>query len=140
MANSVCDSGETEWSRTGHYTGITELDLTENGRKQVEGTGKAIVGSGRLIDPARLARVFISPRKRAQDTFDILLGHCARSSLEAAHKLKTTETLAEWGYGQYEGLLTQEIRELRQKHGLDQQKPWDIWTDGCEDGECVGIV
>jgi sedoheptulose-bisphosphatase len=36
---------------------------------------------------------------------------------------------------QYEGLLTKEIRAKRKEHGLDQDRDWDIWTDGCEGGE-----
>lgn len=54
-------------SKNGRYTGVTDLELTENGTKQVIGTGMILVGSGRLIDP-KLAHVLISPRKRAQQT------------------------------------------------------------------------
>ena len=35
----------------------------------------------------------------------------------------------------YEGLLTKEIREKRESQGLDQERDWNIWIDGCEDGE-----
>jgi probable phosphoglycerate mutase len=35
----------------------------------------------------------------------------------------------------YEGLLTKEIRSKRQSNGLDSDRNWDIWRDGCEDGE-----
>ena len=35
----------------------------------------------------------------------------------------------------YEGLLTKEIRLKRQSNGLDSDRNWDIWRDGCEDGE-----
>jgi broad specificity phosphatase PhoE len=48
-----------------------------------------------------------------------------------------TEDIAEWGYGDYEGLLTSEIRKLRQEKGLDKEQAWDIWRDGCEGGEYV---
>jgi probable phosphoglycerate mutase len=44
----------------------------------------------------------------------------------------TTEDLAEWGYGDYEGLLTEQIRELRSSRGLDTTRPWQIMRDGCE--------
>lgn len=46
--------------------------------------------------------------------------------------VEVTEDVAEWGYGDYEGLLTHEIRELRKKRGHDQEKKWDIWRDGAE--------
>ena len=45
------------------------------------------------------------------------------------------DDLAEWGYGAYEGLLTSQIRQGRKARGLDKERPWDIWIDGCEDGE-----
>lgn len=38
-------------------------------------------------------------------------------------------------FSEYEGLKTNEIREKRKSHGLDQDRPWDIWRDGCEGGE-----
>lgn len=129
--------GETEWTKNGRYTGITELELTENGVEQVLGTGKILVGPGRLIDPANLAHVFISPRKRAQATFDLLFGDEGKVPLMQEGKVSTTDELAEWDYGKYEGLLTKEIRERRESQGLDKDKPWDIWRDGCEDGEWV---
>jgi sedoheptulose-bisphosphatase len=31
--------------------------------------------------------------------------------------------------------LPVEIKEGRKKRGLDEGRPWDIWLDGCEDGE-----
>lgn len=49
----------------------------------------------------------------------------------------TTEDIAEWDYGDYEGLVVNEIRALRKERGLDQDREWDIWKDGCEGGEYV---
>lgn len=130
--------GETEWTINGRYTGITELELTKTGEKQVLGTGRLLVGSGKLIDPSQLAHVFVSPRKRAQTTFKLLFGG-GREGEESftldSSKVSVTEEIAEWDYGNYEGLLTKEIAASRKERGLDQEKPWDIWRDGCEGGE-----
>lgn len=94
-----------------------------------------LVGSGKLIDPTKLARVFVSPRKRAQTTFDLLFrdkhDRCVMNNM----KITTTEELAEWDYGAYEGFDTRAIHGRRQEQGLDLHRPWDIWRDGCEDGE-----
>ena len=128
-------AGETEWTKNGRYTGTTELELTDTGVQQVLGTAKILVGPGRLIDPAKVAHVFISPRKRAQATFDLLFEGVGKKPLQGEGKVSTTEDLAEWGYGRYEGLLSKEIRARRKEQGLDQDRPWDIWRDGCEDGE-----
>ena len=83
--------GETEWSLNGRHTGITELPLTSNGEKRMEATGRALVGDDRLIVPKNLAHMyaatlvnesgrvytdsyysFVSPRHRAQRTFELL--------------------------------------------------------------------
>ena len=133
-------TGETEWTKNGRYTGITELELTENGVKQVLGSGKILVGPGKLIDPTKLTHVFVSPRKRAQTTFELLFGGAGKEALFKERKVTTTEELAEWDYGKYEGLVTKEIRARRKEQGLDKDRPWDIWRDGCEEGESVEKV
>ena len=40
--------------------------------------------------------------------------------------------IAEWDYGEYEGVTSPEIRKLRAEKG---QGSWDIWRDGCPGGE-----
>lgn len=127
--------GETEWTKNGRYTGCTDLELTDHGVKQVQATGASIVGAGKLIDPSKLAYIFISPRKRAQTTFNLLVPDDVKDRLAGEQKVTTTGDLAEWDYGEYEGLLTKEIRERRREHGLDGERPWELWRDGCEGGE-----
>lgn len=127
--------GETTWSQSGRYTGVTDLPLLPSGASRVLSTASTIYGPGKLISPASLLKVFISPRLRAQQTWSIY-----QSTLPPSEPLITTETttrIAEWAYGAYEGLLTPEIRALRQSQGLDTSRPWDIWRDGTEgpDGE-----
>lgn len=126
--------GETEWTKSGQYTGITELELTPHGVTQVQNSGRVLVGTGKLIDPSRIAHVYVSPRKRAQKTCELLFSSPSDST---DNKVSTTDRLAEWGYGEYEGMVTSQIRALRKEHGLDTERPWDIWRDGCEGGEYV---
>ncbi|KAL9001210.1 MAG: hypothetical protein Q9169_000394 [Polycauliona sp. 2 TL-2023] len=132
---AITPKGQTEWSQNGRYTGNTELHLTPEGRQQVLGSAKVIVGTGNLIDPAKLANVFISPRQRAQETFHLLFGESLSDAPGDQACVTTTSELAEWDYGAYEGLTTSEIHALRHDHGLDAEKQWNIWQDGCEDGE-----
>lgn len=127
--------GETEWTINGRHTGTTDLELTERGVKQVLASGQLVVGAGKLIDPSKVAHVFVSPRKRAVQTFELAFSDADRKSLRDADKVSQTDRLVEWDYGLYEGLVTDEILELRKSHGLDTEKPWDIWSDGCEGGE-----
>lgn len=89
------------------------------------------MGAGKLLDPLRLAHVFVSPRMRAVRTFELLL---APSSGVVAG-VTYTEDIAEWNYGDYEGLKDHEIRSLRKQRGLDLERRWNIWSDGCEGGE-----
>ena len=46
-----------------------------------------------------------------------------------------TEDIAEWDYGDYEGITEGETRVLRKERGLDVEREWDVWRDGCEGGE-----
>lgn len=93
-----------------------------------------MIGPQKLIDPARLAHVYISPRQRAQVIFGLLFkGDKGGRELREGVKVETTEGLAGWAYGLYEGLLLGEIRQGRRERGLERD--WDIWRDGCEGGD-----
>jgi len=107
--------GETEWSASGRHTSITDLPLTEAGRRQAA----AVAGVLGDLSPAL---VLSSPRRRALET----------AALAGLRVDETTEDLAEWFYGAYEGKTTAEIRK---------EKPdWTIWRDGPRDGETSGAV
>ncbi|KAI9670863.1 MAG: hypothetical protein M1817_003748 [Caeruleum heppii] len=143
--------GETEWSLNGRHTGTSELPLTANGEKRIRATGRALVGADRLIVPSKLAHVYVSPRKRAQKTLELLDLGCKeglpwqqRSSADSGRcrtnaKIEITEDIREWDYGDYEGLTSPQIREQRQREGLGDGS-WDIWTDGCPGGESPAQV
>jgi probable phosphoglycerate mutase len=107
--------GETEWSANGRHTSVTDLPLTEAGRRQASAV-RTIVGD---ISPAL---VLCSPRRRARETAEL-----ARLRVD-----ETTEDLAEWFYGAYEGKTTAEIRA--------ENPDWTIWRDGPRDGESAASV
>ncbi|KAI1339255.1 histidine phosphatase superfamily [Xylariaceae sp. FL0016] len=138
--------GETEWSLDGRHTGLTDIPLTANGEKRIKATGRALVGEDRLIVPKQLAHIYVSPRKRAQRTFELLnLGikdplpwqsHGAAEPAADHHcsaRVEITEDIREWEYGAYEGITSPQIRKARAAKGLNAD--WDIWRDGCEGGE-----
>lgn len=139
--------GATSWSQSGKYTGLTDLALLPIGEQNVRETASHVFGPGLLIDPGNLARIYVSPRRRATRTLELLFESAGHENALLANAnadptegevgsgtvdVKVTEDVAEWGYGDYEGLLTHEIRELRRSRGLDRDSPWDIWRDGTE--------
>jgi broad specificity phosphatase PhoE len=102
--------GQTEWSAAGRHTSYTDLELTAEGERQAREAGKRLAGR-------RFAAVFSSPRKRALRT----------AELAGLKVTEVTEDLAEWNYGEYEGLTTATIHETR--------PTWSLWTDGAPGGE-----
>ena len=112
--------------------------MTASGELQVSSSARVIVGPGKFIDPSKIANLFISPRIRARRTYEILFDGFQQTELD--QKSEITEDIREWEYGAYEGLLTAQLREGRKRRGLDKERPWNIWTDGCEDGESAAEV
>src|SRR5580692_9926121 len=108
--------GETAWSDSGRHTGTTEIALTAKGERDALGLAARLKGAG-------FTRVLVSPRERARRTCE-LAGWGAVSEVEPA--------LAEWDYGAYEGVRSADI--LRDRPG------WNLFTDGCPDGESPAQV
>ena len=102
--------GETEWSRDGRHTGLTDVPLTLEG----EATAAALapVLAGRDICAA-----CTSPLQRAART----------ATLAGLAGAKQDPDLREWDYGGYEGVTTSQIRE--------QRPGWYLWRDGVVPGD-----
>ncbi len=113
---TVVRHGETEWSQNGRHTSRTELALLELGRERAAGLAAGLGGT-----PYGL--VLISPRRRAAET-------AALAGFGAVGEV--CPELAEWDYGDYEGLTTAEIRA--------EDPSWDLWRDGCPGGESPAAV
>lgn len=107
--------GQTEWSRDGRHTSWTDLDLLPDGEAQATALRSR-------LDPAQFGLVLSSPRLRARRTAE--LAGFAGPELD--------EDLAEWDYGEFEGLTSVEIRE--------RWPGWRIWFNGCPGGESAEQV
>ena len=103
--------GETAWSLSGQHTGLTDLPLTARGECNARRLGERLKG-------LEFARVFTSPLERASRTCE-LAGFHSRAEAD--------RDLVEWNYGEYEGLRSADIREMR--------PDWEIFRDGFPGGE-----
>ncbi len=108
--------GETAWSRSGQYTGRTDIPLLEDGRRM----GRALE---RPLRAWSFAEVWTSPLSRASETC-ALSGHGVIA--------RPNPDLMEWDYGEYEGKTAKEIRS--------EAPNWKLWTDGVPGGETVEQV
>ncbi|WP_067436841.1 histidine phosphatase family protein [Nocardioides jensenii] len=107
--------GETEWSRSGRHTSVTDLDLTAHGVEVARGLGGRLAGT-------RFDQVLTSPRKRARCT----------AELAGFPDAELDDDLVEWEYGDYEGVTTAEIRRT--------SPGWTVWTHPVPGGETADQV
>lgn len=108
--------GETAWSLEGKHTGLSDPPLTEHGEAQARAL------AWRLIE-VEFSHVLVSPRQRAQRTCELA---------ELASVSEVEPKLAEWTYGDYDGLRLVDIHK--------QRPNWNIWQDGSPHGESPSEV
>lgn len=102
--------GETEWSRSGRHTSVTDLPLLPDGEEDA-------VGLSSRLAAWDFTRVWTSPRLRARRT----------AELAGFPDAEVDDDLVEWAYGDYEGITTPTIRE--------QVLDWTLWTHPVPGGE-----
>lgn len=107
--------GETEWSRSGQHTGTTDIPLTPVGEEQARAAADSLAGWHPV-------RTLTSPLRRARVT----------AQLAGFADAEIDPDLAEWDYGDYEGLTSEEIRE--------RDPDWTVWTAVTPGGETAEAV
>jgi broad specificity phosphatase PhoE len=110
--------GETEWSRSGRHTSITDLPLTENGKQ----LARAVKGH---LSPEDFQLILSSPRRRARETAEL-------AGFIGAYEPEIDNDLAEWFYGEYEGKTSREIWKT--------VPGWTIWNGAVPGGETASVV
>src|SRR5262245_31982724 len=103
--------GDTPWTDSRQHTGRTDVPLNERGEERASQLGER-------LRRFSFAGVFTSPLQRASKTCE-LAGF--------AGVAKVDPDLVEWDYGRFEGKRTSEI--------LDAWPGWELFRDGCPDGE-----
>jgi probable phosphoglycerate mutase len=111
--------GETEWSRAGRHTGRTDLPVDAAGERQASALVPLLAP---LLARPGGAAVLSSPLARARRT----------AELAGLVPYEVDDDLAEWDYGDYEGLTTPEIRE--------RVPGWTVFTEPCPGGETADDV
>ena len=109
----VIRHGETAWTNSGQYTGLSDIPLTERGEHQARRFGEFLRGR-------TYAHILTSPLQRARRT-------CQLAGFDA--QAVTEPDLVEWNYGEYDGLTRPEI--------LKRRPGWQLFRDGCPQGESV---
>jgi len=108
--------GETAWTLSGQYTGLTDIALTERGERNARRLEERLRG-------LTFAKVFTSPLQRARRTCE-LAGFGAVAEID--------RDLVEWNYGDYEGRRSAEIHR--------EHPDWQLFRDGCPGGESPSEV
>ncbi|MBM7807856.1 putative phosphoglycerate mutase [Geodermatophilus bullaregiensis] len=110
----VLRHGQTEWSRSGQHTSVTDVPLLPEGEQRARDLAPTL---GRRS----FAEVWVSPRQRARRTAEL-------AGLTATG---VDEDLVEFDYGGYEGRTTAEISE-------ELGRRWSVWRDPVVPGESPG--
>jgi probable phosphoglycerate mutase len=105
--------GETEWSRSGRHTGLTDIPLTAHGEELARAAGELVRGYDFKL-------VLSSPLQRARRTAEL-------AGLDA----EVDPLLVEWDYGGYEGRTTKDIR-------AELGYNWTAFAHGVIRGETPG--
>ena len=105
--------GETEWSKSGKHTGLTDIPLTQNGEKQA-------IALGDRLSSINFDHVFCSPLIRAKET-------CRLAN--QLDKAIITPDLLEWNYGDYEGVTSKDIAK--------KDPNWNLFINGSPNGESL---
>ena len=108
--------GATEWTVSGRHTSRTDVPLTEQGRRQAEQLAARLAGR-------KFAVVLTSPLQRAAET-------CRLAGFGTVAEF--CDDCREWGYGEYEGRTTAEIRT--------EVPGWSLWRHGVPGGETAAQV
>jgi len=111
--------GATEWSENGRHTGRTDLPLIDKGRRQADRLPPLLA----TLSEGAIPVVYTSPLQRSVET--------ARRGVPGVRAI-VDDNLAEYDYGDYEGLTAAEIDSIH--------PGWDLFDDGCPGGETLAQV
>lgn len=103
--------GETAWSKSGRFTGRSDISLTQRGEAEARQLGER-------LHSLTFSHIFCSPLLRARQT-------CELAGLSS--NLRIDDDLTEWDYGCFVSRTYSDI--------VDVHPRWNLFRDGCPNGE-----
>lgn len=116
--------GATTLSAEDRFAGATDVDLSDEGRRQAACLGERLA-------PEAISAVYASPLRRTQDT---------AASIAAPHRLAVTSErgLREIDHGRWEGLTRREVEErYASEYAQWEEDPFTFAPEGGENGLAV---
>jgi broad specificity phosphatase PhoE len=103
--------GETAWSKSGRFTGRSDISLTQRGEAEARQLGER-------LQSLTFSHIFCSPLLRARQT-------CKLAGLSS--NMRIDDDLTEWDYGCFVSRTYADI--------VDVHPRWNLFRDGCPNGE-----
>jgi probable phosphoglycerate mutase len=120
--------GETSWNARGFFQGHSDIPLSAEGVRQVEGNARRLAAhlESAGISPSSIA-IVSSPLSRALHSARIISAELGI----AERRLTTDPRLKEASFGRWEGLTTLEVKErFREERRLRKQDRWNFAPPG----------
>lgn len=119
--------GQSEWNLLGQWTGLTDVELTDEGRQEAR-------RAGRLLEDLDLHRAYTSKLKRAKNTLDEIAFHLGDRGIERSEHAELNER----DYGHLTGKNKWQVKE---EHGEEQFMKWRrSWDHPIPGGETLKDV
>lgn len=114
--------GQSEWNLLGQWTGLTDVELTDDGREEAR-------RAGRTLEDIKLDRAYTSQLKRAKNTLDEIVEHLGRQDIERTEQ----KELNERDYGELTGKNKWQVKEeFGDEKFMKWRRSWDYPVPGGE--------
>lgn len=119
--------GQSEWNLLGQWTGLTDVELTEDGRSEAR-------RAGQTLEDIDLHRAYTSQLKRAKHTLDHIVEHLNKADVERSEHAELNER----DYGELTGKNKWQVRE---EYGEEKFQAWRrSWDHPVPGGETLKDV
>jgi 2,3-bisphosphoglycerate-dependent phosphoglycerate mutase len=114
--------GQSEWNLLGQWTGLTDVELTADGREEAKRAAKT-------LEDIDLHRAYTSQLKRAQHTLDEIVEHLNKKDVERTEHAELNER----DYGDLTGKNKWQVKEeYGEEKFMAWRRSWDHPVPGGE--------